>query len=133
MKKLLQDYKAGNVDLATVLAKLKSLPYEDLGFAKLDTHREIRKGYPETIFCKGKTIQQISMILKKFPKDQNILLTKANKTIYAAVKKTYTNGQKTLNCFLNKKLLLKVRLALDLSQVIPNTGIPMLVKKFFQL
>ena len=70
MKKLLQDYKAGKVSLATVLQKLKSLPYEDLGFAKIDTHREVRKGFPETIFCQGKTVSQIAQILKKLPKDQ---------------------------------------------------------------
>ena len=91
MKKLLQDYKAGKVSLATVLQKLKSLPYEDLGFAKIDTHREIRKGFPETIFCQGKTVSQISQILKKLPKDQNILLTKANKNVYASVKKLYND------------------------------------------
>ena len=90
MKKLLQDYKAGKVDINTVLSKLKSLPYEDLGFAKIDTHREIRKGFPETIFCQGKTISQITQILKKLPNDQNILLTKANKTVYTAVKTVYS-------------------------------------------
>jgi len=92
MKKLLQDYKAGKVDLSTVLQKLKSLPYEDLKFAKIDTHREVRKGFPETIFCQGKTISQISQILKKLPKDQNILLTKANKNVYASVKKLYEDA-----------------------------------------
>jgi NCAIR mutase (PurE)-related protein len=89
MKKLLQDYKAGKTDLATVLTKLKSLPYEDIGFAKIDTHREVRKGFPETIFCQSKTIAQIIQILKKLPKEQNILLTKANKNVYTAVKKVY--------------------------------------------
>jgi pyridinium-3,5-biscarboxylic acid mononucleotide synthase len=89
MKKLLQDYKAGKVPLAAVLEKLKSLPYEDLGFAKIDTHRQIRKGFPETIFCQGKTIKQICMILQKLPKDQNILLTKANQKIYSDIKKLF--------------------------------------------
>lgn len=89
MKKLLQAYKAGKVDLATVLQKIRSLPYEDLEFAKIDTHREVRKGFPETIFCQGKTVSQITQILEKLPKDQNILLTKANKTISASVKKLY--------------------------------------------
>ncbi len=93
MKKLLQDYKAGKVDLSTVLQKLRSLPYEDLSFAKLDTHREIRKGFPETIFCQGKTIPQIVQILKKIPKEQNILLTKANKNVFTAVKKLYPSLQ----------------------------------------
>jgi NCAIR mutase (PurE)-related protein len=87
MKKLLQDYKAGKTDLTTVLAKLKSLPYEDLGFAKIDTHREIRKGFPETIFCQGKTIPQITQILKTLSKDQNILLTKASTRVYTVIKK----------------------------------------------
>jgi NCAIR mutase (PurE)-related protein len=93
MKKLLQDYKAGRTDLATVLAKLKSLPYENIGFAKIDTHREVRKGFPETIFCQGKTNAQILAILNKLPKDQNILLTKAGKTMYTAVKKIYRTAR----------------------------------------
>jgi pyridinium-3,5-biscarboxylic acid mononucleotide synthase len=92
MKKLLQDYKKGKVNLSTVLQKLRTLPYEDLEFAKIDTHREVRKGFPETIFCQGKTITQISQILKKLPNDQNILLTKANKKVYATIKKTYTEA-----------------------------------------
>jgi pyridinium-3,5-biscarboxylic acid mononucleotide synthase len=93
MKKMLRDYKAGKVDLETVLTKLKSLPYEDLGFAKIDTHREVRKGFPETIFCQGKTIPQITQILGKLPLDQNILLTKANKTVFNAVKKKYSSAK----------------------------------------
>jgi NCAIR mutase (PurE)-related protein len=46
MKKVLQDYKAGKVKLNAVLEKIRSMPYEDLGFAKIDTHREVRKGFP---------------------------------------------------------------------------------------
>lgn len=93
MKKLLQDYKAGRVDLSTVLQRLRSLPYQDLKFAKIDTHREVRKGFPETIFCQGKTIPQITQILQKIPEDQNILLTKANKNVYTSVKKVYPTAQ----------------------------------------
>jgi hypothetical protein len=93
MKKLLQDYKAGKASLSTVLQKLKTLPYEDLEFAKIDTHREVRKGFPETIFCQGKTITQISQILKKLPKDQNTLLTKAKKNVYASVKKLFPDAR----------------------------------------
>jgi NCAIR mutase (PurE)-related protein len=89
MKKLLQDFKKGKIPLVAVLEKLRTLPYEDLGFAKLDTHRELRKGFPETIFCQGKTIAQIRSIIDKTSKDQNILLTKATKTIYTSLKKHY--------------------------------------------
>jgi len=90
MKKVLQDYKAGKVKLNTVLEKIRSMPYEDLGFAKIDTHREVRKGFPETIFCQGKTKLQIISITEKLSKNhQNVLLTKANKNIYSSIKKIY--------------------------------------------
>ena len=48
MKKMLMDYKNGKISLKEILEEIKRLPYEDLGFAKIDTHREIRKGFPET-------------------------------------------------------------------------------------
>lgn len=94
MKKMLQDFKAGKIGLAEVLEKIKSLPYEDLGFAKIDTHRVLRKGFPEAILCQGKTISQILKILKILSKEHhNILATKANRKIYAAVKKVYTDAE----------------------------------------
>ena len=90
MKKFLKDYKAGKIDLETILEKIKNLPYKDLGFAKIDTHREIRKGFPETIFCKGKTQEQVISILTHMMKhNNNILLTKATKSLYNAIKKLY--------------------------------------------
>jgi len=91
MEKILKDYKAGKINLNVVLEKMKGLPYEDLGFAKIDTHREIRKGFPETIFCQGKTQEQVLSILKTMIKhNKNILLTKATKTLYNNVKKSYS-------------------------------------------
>jgi len=94
MKKILQDFKAGKVDLAEVMEKIKSLPYKDLGFAKIDTHRALRKGFPETIFCQGKTISQVLKIIEILSKENhNILATKANKRIYSAVKKVYPNAE----------------------------------------
>jgi len=94
MKKILQDYKNGKVNLSMVLEKIKILPYEDLGFAKIDTHRVIRKGFPETVFCKGKTISQIIKILESMSKrEHNILATKVNNKIYNAVKKVYPDAE----------------------------------------
>jgi hypothetical protein len=94
MKKILEDYKAGKVGLEDVLEKMKSLPYEDLEFAKIDTHRALRKGFPETIFCQGKTIPQIIKILEVMVKrDYSILATKANKKIFTAVKKIYPDAE----------------------------------------
>ncbi len=91
MKKILQNYKKGKIDLTEVLDKIKLLPYEDLEFAKIDTHRSLRKGFPETVYCQGKTIPQIIEILKAMSKnDHNILATKANKKILSAVKKEFS-------------------------------------------
>lgn len=52
--KMLEQVKAGQLDIAEAEAKLKDLPYEDLGYAKLDHHRKLRSGFGETIFCQGK-------------------------------------------------------------------------------
>lgn len=93
MKEILEEYKKGNIPLSEVLEKIKTLPYEDIGFAKIDTHRSLRKGFPETIFCQGKTISQILQILEKMLKgDHNILLTKANAKIYKAIKNVYPDA-----------------------------------------
>jgi len=94
MKKVLEDYKKEKINLNDVLEKIKNLPYEDLGFAKIDNHRLIRKGYPETVFCPGKTNEQIIKIIEKMmQKDHNILLTKAEKKVYNAVKKEFNNAE----------------------------------------
>ena len=94
MKEILKKFKEGKISLDDVLDKIKRLPYEDLDFAKIDTHRILRKGYPETIFCQGKTIHQILTIIKTMMKNNhNILLTKANKEIFTDVQKTYSNAE----------------------------------------
>jgi len=94
MKKILQDFKAGKIDLAEVLEKIKSLPYEDLDFAKIDHHRFLRKGFPETIFCQGKTTSQILKIFEGMSKrNHSILATKADKKIFTAVKKRYPEAE----------------------------------------
>lgn len=94
MKKVLKDYKSGKLSLEEVLEKIKVLPYEDLGFAKIDTHRQIRKGYTETIFCKGKTTKQIIEIIKTMVKNNhNVLATKANKKLFNEVKKLFPKAE----------------------------------------
>jgi len=88
MKKMLIDYKNGKISLKEILEEIKKLPYKDLGFAKIDTHRKLRKGFPETVFCKGKKIAQIIAIIENMNKENhNILATKANEKIFKAVKK----------------------------------------------
>ncbi len=73
--------------METAMKKFKNLPYEDLGFAMVDHHRELRTGYPETIFSEGKTIDQIKGIVQKMlGRNVNIMATRANKEIFEALK-----------------------------------------------
>jgi len=87
-------FKEGKIQLDEVLKKIRSLPYEDLDFVKIDTHRTLRKGYPETIFCPGKTIPQILTIIKAMSKNNhNVLLTKTDNEIFDAVKNVYPEAE----------------------------------------
>ena len=87
IRKLLQDVKDGKTEVAQALEILKSLPYQDLNFAKIDTHRDLRKGFPEVILCQGKTLEQITKIVEKLsPGNDLIMATKATKKVYQAIK-----------------------------------------------
>ena len=88
MKNLLKNVQTGKLSIKEALDKLKSFPYEDIGFAKIDTHRACRRGFPEVIFCQGKTPAQVQKIVERMNKNyKTILAMKADKTIYTAVKK----------------------------------------------
>jgi pyridinium-3,5-biscarboxylic acid mononucleotide synthase len=67
---------------------LRELPYADLEFAKIDTHREIRRGHPEAIYCPGKTPEQIVAIAKKMVASGSVVLaTRATPAIYARIRR----------------------------------------------
>lgn len=87
IRSLLKEIKNGNTDIDAAMERLKGMPYEDLGFAKIDTHRGLRKGVPEVVFCKGKTHEQIKKIFASREKDAFIMATRADREIYEAVKK----------------------------------------------
>ena len=79
LENLLGKVKDGQVSVAHALEELKDLPYEDLGFAKVDHHREVRSGHPEVVFCQGKTVDQVLKIAEKLEaRSNNVLLTRAN-------------------------------------------------------
>jgi len=87
MHRLLEDVKNGVVEVDVALDSLKNMPYEDLGFAKVDHHREMRKGFPEVIFCQGKTTSQIVEIIKIMcDNSRTILATRASPEAYQAVR-----------------------------------------------
>jgi len=86
LKKLLENVKEGCVSVEEAFGELKRLPFEDLGFAKVDHHRNIRNGYPEVIFCQGKTVEQIKSIAQKLmERNNNILATRAGKEVYKGI------------------------------------------------
>lgn len=85
---LLQKYKQDQLTMNQVIDELKILPFEDMGFAKIDHHRMIRQGFPEVIFCQGKTVEQVICITESLLKhNNNILASRANQEMYEAVKK----------------------------------------------
>lgn len=87
LRKILEKIEKGNLSAEKALEELKTFPYDDLGFAKIDTHRDLRKGFPEVILCKGKTIEQIKGIFKNSQKGSFIMATRASRRVYNAVKK----------------------------------------------
>lgn len=87
LKRLLENVKTGDVSIDDAVNELKKLPFEDLGFAKLDHHRNLRNGYPEVIYCQGKTIGQIKTIVTKLmERDNNIMATRADKAVYDGIR-----------------------------------------------
>ena len=60
---LLESYKAGTIDAKTALEKLHAADYTDLGFAKLDHNRSLRQGFPEVVYCEGKTVEQEHVLM----------------------------------------------------------------------
>lgn len=75
------------MDIHGAMERLRDLPFEDLGYAKVDHHRSLRNGYPEVIYCEGKATAHIRGIVEKMMlKGNNILATRANAEIYEALK-----------------------------------------------
>lgn len=84
---LLEEVRSGRVQLEAAAEQLARLPYEDLGFASIDHHRELRRGHGETIFCAGKTVDQVVAIAEQMVAfgHENILATKARGEVLEAL------------------------------------------------
>jgi len=86
IRALLEDLRAGRVDVDTAVGKLRDLPFEDLGFAKVDHHRALRGGAPEAVFCPGKTPAQVVAIVERLAGHHtNVLATRADRSVADAV------------------------------------------------
>ncbi len=91
---LLNEVRSGNVEVAEALERLRILPFEDLGFARLDHHRALRTGVPEAIFAESKTPAQVAAIFARMAKaGGNVLATRASREAYAAVRDAEPRAQ----------------------------------------
>jgi hypothetical protein len=84
---ILEAVRSGALPVEAALARLRDLPYRELGVASVDTHRELRQGYPEAVFCQGKTGAQVRSILAYLvgERDGNVLATRMDEATYRAV------------------------------------------------
>lgn len=87
IKELLEQVKQGEVTVEEATQSIKKLPFEDIGYAKVDHHRHIRNGYPEVIYCENKATEHIYGIMETMvQRGTNILATRASEEVYEAVK-----------------------------------------------
>ena len=83
LEKILKEIRTGKVSVEEAMEKLRDFPYTDLGFARIDHHRELRTGYPEIVYCAGKTPEQVRAIFKAMEgHDNNIIGTRAVKEMF---------------------------------------------------
>jgi len=88
LRDLLKQVQSGQMNPEDAIQELKKLPFQDQGYAKIDSHRPIRKGVSEVIFCQGKTIEQIQGIVKTMSQNHsNILATRASHEVFEGIQK----------------------------------------------
>ena len=94
LEDLLKKVRSGKTTLHEAMGELKSLPFEDLGFTRIDHHRSLRKGFPEVIWGQGKTSGQILSIMKQLKrKGQNILITRLEEKKARAIQKVFRKSR----------------------------------------
>ncbi len=95
LRLLLQGVRDGETSIDEAIINLKSLPYEDLGYAKVDHHRAIRNGYPEVIYSPGKSLDHIKGIVAHMLEhnDKNIIASRASKEVYEAIKEVTEDAE----------------------------------------
>jgi pyridinium-3,5-biscarboxylic acid mononucleotide synthase len=97
--KLLDDYKRSLISQEEALELLKNLPFEDLGYARVDHHRQLRKGVPEVIFGTGKTPEQIHGIVRSLHRNKTgILITRSNESAFQMLREEFPDAQFHTHC-----------------------------------
>src|ERR1700746_2850523 len=94
LRGLLEQVYSGAVDVETGMDRMRHLPFEDLGYAKLDHHRLLRHGLTEVVFGKGKTPEQIAAIAARLlDKSANLLVTRADRQAAELLKAEYPDAE----------------------------------------
>jgi NCAIR mutase (PurE)-related protein len=94
LRGLLEQVYSGAVDVEAAMDRIRHLPFEDLGYAKLDHHRSLRHGLTEVVFGKGKTPDQVAAIAGRLlEKSQNLLITRADESIGARLKTVFPEAE----------------------------------------
>lgn len=94
LRKLLEDVRAGAVSIAQAVDDLKDLPYQDLGFATLDHHRSLRQGFPEVLFCQGKTPEQLEGLARAaLARHSSLLATRATPAASEALRRVEPSAE----------------------------------------
>jgi hypothetical protein len=94
LRELLRGLREGKLSEDDVLKALQLLPFEDMGFAKVDHHRTLRCGFPETVFCPGKTAEEVVGIVRSLVSaGGNVLATRASREIFEAVKRQHPSAE----------------------------------------
>jgi NCAIR mutase (PurE)-related protein len=94
LEQLLQQVHLGQLTVEQGLQRLRSLPYEDLGFASLDHHRSLRQGFPEVVLCEGKTTEQVVSIARALIKKGGpFLATRAEPSVARAIRRLDRRAQ----------------------------------------
>ena len=94
LESLLQEVRSGETSIEEALARLRSLPFEDLGFTRIDHHRSLRKGFPEVIWGAGKTSGEMLTIVRRLKeKGQNVLITRLEERKAKAIEKAFPKSR----------------------------------------
>src|SRR5579864_8202141 len=94
LRTLLEQVRAGSMDVEAALDRVRHMPFEDLGFAKIDHHRELRHGMPEVVLAQGKTPEQVVAIASRLLEhSQNVLITRASCECARLVLDTMPEGE----------------------------------------
>jgi hypothetical protein len=88
IRRLLERVREGRLSPLQAIEKLRRLPFEDLGFAKIDHHRPLRQGFPEVVLARGKRPEQVVAVVRRMLANQhNILITRADRKLYARIRR----------------------------------------------